>query len=1018
MSVAQFLNAVLPTQGHRFVLTTFGQQGDADFRPGQQMFAVGDTAGMIERCAWGSRNGANSYFAVAGFALGLNGNGNPSRSARFAVWHRCLRMDIDVGAGKPYPDKRDALVSVLGMVQQYQMPQPWLVDSGGGLHVYWSFDRDVALLDWIGYAGRLRAACEAFGLQADHTTTIDAARILRMPGTLNNKPAFVASGNPPTVRILQVGDSVPPEQVVAMLPAADAIYTNASLPPALRAQRGDEFQQNLHEPYFLRDMLQQCPGLLAMVRNNGATAPEPLWKATLDLINKAEDPEPTKFKVAQALSNGHPKYDQSAFLQKWHQVQAQDYHPPTCSRMAAAGMAECATCPKRGKISSPLVLGRPVAHPPSDASLPPQPAPPADPPAAQAPAPLPSTTAPSSPEAQMVPVAAPTLLQIGVFVINPATSDIKIIDGRLTTHLSITDGYPTGSVQIDDPQDPSGKRWVTKKLLDYRLLRAERLLDAVQRRSSVVLTFQRERDGERAIEFENSDFAEPKAFYKKMNGEGLYVTRKAAAEFMDRFMTEFLQQMQRSRAASQIAGRCGWTDDHSAFVLGQRIYRRDGTTETIRATGAISEIEGYHVNGDQTRWRRAFDIALGGGVDRQCVLALSIAGPLMVFTGVDGVMMNVYSPETGVGKSTLGDAALSVWGSPSVLGKNFRDTNNATFKLAAVTGNMPMVIDEFTNIEGKMLSDYIYTLTQGREKHRLSSDAKVHTNNQRWCLAAICTSNNSVHDKLQDFRRDAEAEAARVFELRLHPLHVDPAVVGQVKLDLQALRTDYGFLGPKLVELFMSQPADYWRQQVMARISRWDQHSAKGASDRFRSAVCALIEIGAALGKAMGFAFDTDKIEGVLRSHWTKQVTEFEAERKGPVDYIAGYVQRYIGEFLLFGGTDGAQVVNPGTPPKRIMGELRGKTAPPGGFKPETVMIPLDPLREHVREMNGSYRSVLEWAQKGGALRYGRLLFLRGSHAQMHVQALEVRYDAVLGNGALIPMMAVQEVPDVVQSAS
>jgi hypothetical protein len=999
MSVAEFLNAVLPTQGSRFVLTTFGKQGDADFRPGQQVYGMGETAALIERCAWGSRSGANSYFAVAGFMLGLNEKGNPSRAAKYAVWHRCLRMDVDVGAGKPYGTKREALLAVLGMTAHYQMPKPWLVDSGGGVHVYWAFDRDVSLQEWIGYAGRLRAACETYGLQGDHTTTIDAARVLRMPGTLNNKPEYVATGTPPEVKILQRGDSVGPDQVTRYLPAADAIYTNASLPPFLRAQRNDEFQQNLHQPYFMRDMLQQCPGLLAMVHDAGARATEPLWKATLDLVNKSDDTDAVKYKVARGMSKGHPKFTEEGFAQKWAQVVAQGYHPPTCGRMAAAGMTECATCPLRGKISSPLVLGRPTYHAPSDAAVPPQPAPSADPNAELGPSP--------PPVANLVPVAAPSgnVFQMGVFIIDPASSIIKVVDGRMTTHLSISDGYPTGATQVDDPNDPSGKKWVNKKLLDYRLLRIERLLDAAQRRSSVVITFQRERDGEAAVEFENADFAEPKSFYKKMQGEGLYCTRKQVAEFMDRFMTELLQQMQRARAAAQIAGRCGWTEDFTSFVLGQQLYRNDGAVENIRASGAVGEMEGYHSAGNYDRWRKAFDIALSGGVDRQCVLALSIAGPLMAFTGVDGVMMNVYSPESGVGKSTLGDAAISIWGSPKTLVKNFRDTNNATFKLAATNGNMPLVIDEFTNIEGKYLSDYIYTLTQGREKHRLGADAKFHAPAQRWCLAAICTSNNSVHEKLQDFRRDAEAEAARVFELRLRPLHIDPAQSGQIKLDLQALRTDYGFLGPELVKLFMAKPADYWRQQVMARIARWDQHHANGVSDRFRSATCALIEVGALLGKAMGYAFDTGAIGDVLRSHWTKQVVEFEAERKNPADFVRSYVMRHMTEFVMFGGADGKQVINIGSLPKRFMGEVRGK-AVNGTFKPDTMMIPVGLLRSFIRDDNGSYRPVMEWMKAGGALRHGRLLYLDGTSMSMHVDAAEFRYDAVMGSGATVTLAA------------
>ena len=980
MSVQQFLDAVLPTAGHRFVLATFGKQGDADFRPAQKQFGPGDSASLITYCNWGSREGANAYFAVAGYALVLDDKGTPKRLASAAQWHRCLRMDIDVGANKPYATKRDALVALLSMVQHYQMSLPWLVDSGGGIHAYWAFDRDVTVNEWMPMAGRLRAACEAFGLQADHTTTIDAARVLRMPGTINLKYGA-------EVRILQHGHSVAPEVVVLNLPAAAPTYTNAIVPAALRGQVS-ELQANLHQPYFLRDMLKQCPGLTAMVGDGGARAQEPLWKATLDLINKSDDTDELKLKVARGISVGHAGFTEDGFARKWRQVQEQGYHPPTCSRMAAAGMPECAGCPLKGKISSPLVLGRPTAAAPqSDATVKPLPAPPADPPAV-------APTVPSPPPAggHVALVAAPQ--QIGIFVLDQTTV-VRIVDGRLTSRLLIADGFPTQIVD-SEPDDQGVKTQYNKHLLDYRLLKVERMLDQVAKRSVVVLTFERAKDGLASIEFDNRDFAEPKSFYSKMNAEGLYCTRRAAVDFVDKFMTEFLTQLQRARAASQIAGRCGWTDDMQGFVLGKELYRNDGTNEHIRTSVAPAEMEGFHVAGNEAEWRRAFEIALSGGADRQAVLALAMAGPLMAFTGLDGVMLNAFSPESGVGKSTLCDAALSVWGSPDALRKGPSDTTNAIFKLASVSGSMPMVIDEFTNVDGRDLSNFVYTITQGREKHRLGSDARLSNTPQRWCLATIVTSNNSIHHKLQQFRSDATAEAARVFELRMHPLNVPAEQLGQIKEHLQALRRNYGFLGPQLVRMYLSKPASYWRDAVMTRIAKWDREASQSAGDRFRSATCALIEVGAALGSALGFHFDRAAIEAELRKHWTKQVTEFEAERKGPIDFLNGYVLAHLGDFALVGGLKGDQIMNP-TSPRRFMGEIRGLTKD-GSYKPATVMIPMDHLREFVRDRHGDFKTLLEWLhQSPFVTRIGALVFLEHTLHQMTTQAVEFKHADVIG---------------------
>lgn len=565
------------------------------------------------------------------------------------------------------------------------------------------------------------------------------------------------------------------------------------------------------------------------------------------------------------------------------------------------------------------------------------------------------------------------------------------------------------SIEVEDPNDPTKKVRKWKKLLPYKMVRVERLLDNHHGRSACVLTFDRERDGEVSVEFDNSDFAESKSFFKKLNGAGLYTDRKSGIAFVDVFMTEFLTNLQRARAANQIASRCGWTDDLQSFVLGNNIYRNDGSREFVRSSGVTDEIEGYRSSGDEAKWREAFDITLAGGPDRQALLALAIASPLMVFTGLDGVLINAYSPESGVGKSTLCDAALSIWGSPNALRKDFRDTSNATFKLASIMGNMPMVIDEFTNIEGKALSDFVYTLTQGREKHRLTSDARMASNSQRWCLAAIATSNNSVHEKLLAYRQDATAEAARVFEMRLHPLQVNPNEMGELKVKLQALRSDYGFLGPKLVEVFLSRPAEYWRKAVMSSIARWDAKDvARGTGDRFRSAACALVEVGAAVGAGFGFNFDQAAISKVMESYWSKQVSEFESERKTPRDMVISYVINNLAEFAVFGGQNGTVLVNVSMP-RRFAGEIRGKTT--GAYTAESVMIPLDMLRRHVREQHGNFKAVTEWiAQSTDVIQRGVLPFLLGTTNAMHIEAVQFNYSSLLG-GTIDPAKLKQDTP-------
>src|SRR5262249_54256948 len=88
------------------------------------------------------------------------------------------------------------------------LPRPsTIVNSGGGLHVYWTFDRALTVLEWNPLAQALVNAAKDFGLKFDSGCTTDAARVLRIPDTFNHKldtPRPVTLGDGGTGRDYQV----------------------------------------------------------------------------------------------------------------------------------------------------------------------------------------------------------------------------------------------------------------------------------------------------------------------------------------------------------------------------------------------------------------------------------------------------------------------------------------------------------------------------------------------------------------------------------------------------------------------------------------------------------------------------------------------------------------------------------------------------------------------------------------------------------------------------------------------
>ncbi len=965
MSVESFLAQVLPAVGHRF-LVSLSSAGGA---PWSDAFMPGDPAMLLAAQRAASLN-RDVYFGVGSYSLGVDGE--PHRTIECSALHRCLRVDVDCGEGKPYPDKRAGLTALLSASDALQLPRPTLVDSGYGIHAYWPFTLDLPYKTWAVLAGKFATAIAAVGLQVDTTATQDPARILRLPGTLNHK-----YGRTSPVRILALGEPAAP----IVHARAVAPYNASLLPVPTRGARGPGINDDLvgaladHPPYKLRGVLSDCPGFAGMLQRHGAGVREPLWKAALDVVAASAEEPLVKERVAIALSRGHASFSEPEFGRKWVQTIDQGYQPATCAKFAQLGMPECNGCPHAGRLGSPVQLGRPQASAPDTI-------------AATAPVPVP------------VPTAQGTL-RFGALEVTPGQSRVAVIDGRLGPY-TIKDGVVHQSKKTGQSDD--GKPiWTHVAIGANPVLAVELVADRHNRTSVALVTFGRFQDGEVTVELGPTEQTDNKAFARALAQGNVRMRAEHAALWRDGVMVEFLAQLQRLQKSGVVVSRCGWTDDFSEFVLGTVSYA-DGRAPTyIRPTGMVEAIEPYRALGDETVWRDAFTTTMVDG-DRQAVLAVALAAPLLAFTGVDGVMLNAYSPESGVGKTALSEACLSIWGSPQELRRDAKDTSNATFKLAAITGNLPFVVDEFTNIEGRQLSDFVYTLTQGREKHRMGSDARLHTNTARWCLPLIVTSNNSVHDKLLKYRPDADAEAARVFELRLHKLDVAPGDLAAAKTKLAALRENYGFLGPRLAEILVSRPAAAWRKAVMARVEKWDRRMNAGSADRFRSALCAVAEMGAQLGRILGLPFDVAAVEQALETQWAEQRKIAEEERMPPDRLVEHYLLTHINELALFGGSTGDSLVRMGT--GTFKGEVRGVVAN-GKFTAQSVLIPLAALRAFADEHHFNWTAARDALYHGDTKRHiakigDKITFMRGTGSTMRSRGIEL-YPSILGQLCAVP---------------
>ena len=159
-------------------------------------------------------NHSDSYFACGEYKSSSNRKADNVEGAR-AFW-----MDFDCGAekesdGKGYLTKEIAEQALNQFCDKFALLKPnYIVDSGNGIHVYWTMSSLVEREVWQTAASKLKALTTADNLKVDDSRTADIASVLRIPGTFNNK-----NETPKPVKLVgKISELIEPE---AMLKAID-----------------------------------------------------------------------------------------------------------------------------------------------------------------------------------------------------------------------------------------------------------------------------------------------------------------------------------------------------------------------------------------------------------------------------------------------------------------------------------------------------------------------------------------------------------------------------------------------------------------------------------------------------------------------------------------------------------------------------------------------------------------------------------------------------------------------------
>ena len=292
----------------------------------------------------------------------------PIRNQQNVIALKSLYLDIDFkGGDHGYDTPDDAINAIAGFLEASGFPKPsMIVKSGGGLHIYFTLSRPLSREEWQPLAHALAEAGKRHGLKADWQVTTNSARILRIPGTTNNKQDIA---RPVTLAAIKETDLDPAILAEALKPYTQRERSTAKpliidpmltlpprppLPPRLHDELGAGIRKPEYGPIHLDDLAKECAFIRDAIATGGASYANPLWNLTTLAATFSDDPR----NDAHRMGNKHPHYiEQSTdelLERKQREREQKGLGFPRCIAIANAGCTRCQSCSHFSKARSPL----------------------------------------------------------------------------------------------------------------------------------------------------------------------------------------------------------------------------------------------------------------------------------------------------------------------------------------------------------------------------------------------------------------------------------------------------------------------------------------------------------------------------------------------------------------------------------------------------------------------------------------------------------------------------------------
>lgn len=775
------------------------------------------------------------YFAVAKFAT------NQSRKKENVQAIKALWLDIDCGAakaeidedtGKPkgYIDQPTGLQALKDFCALIGLPKPILVSSGRGLHVYWPLEKEVSREEWEPVSLRLRELCQLHNFYVDDDV-FDASRILRIPGTLNFKD------DPPNpVTVLNVAGPIEFDALRQILGVQEATDTPVRRKREMTAM-GKAMLGNV-ESKFSTIMVRSASGTgcrqLLSCYENRETLGEPRWFNALSIAKFCSDRDTAIHK----LSEGHPDYDYDTVERKANGIKG----PHSCAEFEGKNPNGCEGCPHKGKITSPISLGRDIAR---------------------------------------------ATEEDNTVVVEDASGEFEQVQ---------IPAYPfpyfrgkTGGIYVQAEDEESEPMLV----YEHDLYIVKRMRDPAVG-DVVVMRLHLPMDGVKEFTISNAqltDKAEPRRI---LASQGVICTEKKFGLLLG-YVYASIKELQYKRKAEQMRTQFGWADGDSKFIVGDREITKDGIYHSPPSSTTVAIAQHLAPCGTLEKWKEVFALYGRPGLEPHAFAALTAFGsPLLKFLGQSGAIVNVIHPTSGTGKTTILHMCNSVFGHPKNLCAMWSDTLNAKIMRLGIMNNISFTVDEMTNTTPQDFSTLAYSMSQGRGKDRVKASVnELRLNFTTWSAMSLCSSNSSFYEKMTSLKSSPDGELMRLIEFKIDTCDaIDPALAKDM-FDHQLMH-NYGHAG----DIYAKWLVDNLEEgvQTLREIQiKIDKELRLTQRERFWSAIVASNLVGGLIAKQLGL-IDWD----IMRIYnWaTTMVRGLREEVIPPLSDVSAVIGDYINRHM------------------------------------------------------------------------------------------------------------------------